>query len=90
VKKPEKLKEKFELILKEEAKDFSLVYIESGGGLALFERKELWLDMSFGLGGFLHELAHVTTKEGHTGIFADEFSRLVNKYCDFKGELSYE
>jgi hypothetical protein len=65
--------------------------ITSGGGLCLYDKKELWiLPDNFAL--FLHEVAHalcpkekcgicwVETNNGHNAIWGDTFTNLVNKY----------
>ena len=61
-----------------------------GGGICLGDTKTIIIDpdaLTFGL--ILHEIAHIKKSRlrckddltGHSGIFADEFTRLVNKYC---------
>ena len=65
--------------------------ITSGGGLCLYDKKELWvLSNNFAL--FLHEVAHalcpkekcgvcwVETNNGHNAIWGDTFTSLVKKY----------
>ena len=65
--------------------------ITSGGGLCLYDKKELWLTPD-NPALFLHEVAHalctkekcgicwVETNNGHNAIWGDTFTSLVKKY----------
>ena len=69
--------------------DWSIKIIHSGGGLCCGRSKEIWLDEKEldNNALFLHEVAHANTERGHDGIFADEFTRLVNKYMCLKQKI---
>jgi len=64
----------------------------TGGGLCVYSKKEIWMDNDReNIALFLHEIAHaLCPKEvcgicwvddtGHNSIWADKFTRLVKKY----------
>jgi len=56
------------------------VRVSDSGYITLNSKKEIVVKPECTLGMFLHEVAHAKTGEGHTGKFADEFTRLVDKY----------
>ena len=77
----------------ERHKSWKIVVRKMGGGaLCNKENKTIVIepeDVSHGL--LLHEIAHIKKAHnkcidgiGHHGIFADQFTRLVNKYCNPK------
>lgn len=73
---------KEEILKKEGLDDWKIIYGNSGGGLTLLNEKEILLDERYRntLGMFLHEVAHAIKGKGHDAIWADEFTRLVEKY----------
>jgi len=75
---------KEEILKREGLQDWKIKITHSGGGLTLFDKKEIWLDKKYkdDLPMFLHELAHAITGEKHNGIFADKFTELVRKYLN--------
>lgn len=83
----EKTEIHFKYILRREGLgDWKIDISKSGGGLCLYKSRTILLDEKYkdDLPMFLHEVAHATTKEKHTGMFADEFTKLVRKYMEHR------
>lgn len=74
--------EKEEILKLEGLSDWKIKYSGEGGGLTLFDTKEILLGERYKdtLGMFLHEVTHALKGKGHDAIWADEFTRLVEKY----------
>lgn len=76
--------DKKRFVLKENGLDDWIIKKENGGGgLVLFNSKTILLGKKATFAMFLHEVAHAITKEGHTGLFADKFTYLVDKYKEY-------
>lgn len=71
----------FKEIIKNEGLIGWKVRIEKdGGGIVIFKTKTIFIGEKATMAMFLHEVSHAIAKEGHTGIFADKFTQLVDKY----------
>ena len=57
---------------------------KGGGGVVLFSTKTIVLGEDATFSMFLHEVSHAVTKENPSGIFADKFTQLVDKYMSKK------
>jgi len=80
-----------EEILKNEGLSDWTIKSESGaGGLVLFNSKTILLGEKANFAMFLHEVAHAITLQGHTGLFADKFTELVDKYMSKNHILLHE
>lgn len=84
-----KIEEWYYTILDKEGLSGWKIKWNTGGGLCVYNHKEIWMDKKrnddFSL--FLHEVAHALAgvredwdKTGHDAIFADTYTRLVKKY----------
>ena len=79
-------------ILKKENLDDWKIKWNTGGGLCVYEHKEIWLGKKRNcVALFLHEVAHAICpketrrdKTGHTAIWGNTFTRLVKKYMEAK------
>lgn len=90
-KRLDKIIAKLENIMKTEGLiGWKLIIINSGGGLCLNKKKQIWLDKkNLNIPFLLHEIAHALThkwnnkmgdKTGHHSIWGDKFTQLVIKY----------
>jgi len=79
-----KMTKQFYKILKNEGlKDWTIRGYDIGGaGLCIHKTKELLLAVEhYNLAFFLHEVAHAKTPGNkHNGIWADEYTRLIEYY----------
>lgn len=89
----------YKIILIEEGLSDWKMKFNTGGGLCLYDLKEIWLDKyPSSLALFLHEVAHahiskktneqMNDKTGHHSIWGDEYTRLVKKYFEEMNILS--
>lgn len=76
-----------QILANERLKSWKIVW-ETGGGLCLYEKKEIWMgDDKDDIALFLHEVAHAKCKDKgpkhwHDVFWADKFTNLVRKYMD--------
>jgi len=81
-------------------KDWKLAWIKSGGGLCIWDLKEIWIDEKYkhNPAMILHEIAHALTPDSprgttlHSYEWACEYTRLVKEEFDslLRGELVNE
>jgi len=78
------LQKQFIKILKQEGLfNWEVVKIKSGGGLCLYNHKQILLDENnYNLPFFLHELTHALLPniKNHNSIWADKYTSLLVKY----------
>lgn len=74
-----------EILKEEELKDWKIKIINSGGGLCLHEKKEIWIDKNnYNIPFLLHEIAHakIDKSNQHNVYWGDSYTKLVIKYLN--------
>lgn len=93
LKKSDLVKRAEEILTKYGLPDWKVKF-HTGGGLCVYEHKEIWLSDSFDLALILHEISHALCpqhlteplwmhdKTGHNALWADKFTDLVREALD--------
>jgi len=84
-------REEIEAIFKKEGLVGWKLVITNSGSCCWYEDKQIWIDRrQLNIAMVLHEIAHALAKERkkfHTVLWADEYTKLVHKYCEIKKEM---
>lgn len=85
-----------QILAKERLKSWKIRW-DTGGGLCVYEKKEIWMGSNReDIALFLHEVAHakcpkkvcgscwVDSNTGHNAIWGDKFTNLIRKYMVYQ------